>query len=110
MIDTKNRTMLVDGDLLAFMCSVSMEEAIKWDDDIWTLHASESKSIDNLANTIDSYQQMLLCDNVVIALSIIQIMVQSVHVLLLPILQVYMPSFCPCSSLLNLIPHLYCNF
>ena len=46
--------MLVDGDLLAFMCSVSMEEAIKWDDDIWTLHASESKSIDNLANTIDS--------------------------------------------------------
>tara|TARA_R100000231_G_scaffold138465_1_gene116896 strand:+ start:1112 stop:1888 length:777 start_codon:yes stop_codon:yes gene_type:complete len=69
MIDTKNRTMLVDGDLLAFMCSVSMEEAIKWDDDIWTLHASESKSIDNLANTIDSYQQMLLCDNVVIALS-----------------------------------------
>ena len=69
MIDIKNRTMLVDGDLLAFMCSVSMEEAIKWDDDIWTLHASESKSIDNLANTIDSYQQMLLCDNVVIALS-----------------------------------------
>ena len=40
MIDTKNRTMLLDGDLLAFMCSVSMEEAIKWDDDIWTLHAS----------------------------------------------------------------------
>lgn len=69
MINPKNRTMLVDGDILAFMCSVQMEEPIKWDDDTWTLHASESKSIDRLADTLTYYAEILLCRNIVIALS-----------------------------------------
>ena len=69
MINPKNRTMLVDGDILAFMCSVQMEEPIKWDDDTWTLHASESKSIDKLADTLTYYSEILLCRNIVIALS-----------------------------------------
>ena len=46
-----------------------MEEPIKWDDDTWTLHASESKSIDNLADTLEYYSNILLCRNIVIALS-----------------------------------------
>jgi len=69
MIDYNNRTMLVDGDIIAFMSSVQMEEPIKWDDDTWTLHASESKSIDKLCDTIEYYRQILFCKNVVIALS-----------------------------------------
>ena len=68
-IDPKNRTMLVDGDILAYMCSVQMEEAIRWDDDTWTLHASESKSIDKLADTLEYYSNILFCKNIVIALS-----------------------------------------
>ena len=63
------RTMLVDGDILAFMCSHQMEEAIKWDDDTWTLHASEKKSIDRLSDTLTYYSEILLCKDVVIALS-----------------------------------------
>jgi len=69
MIDYNNRTMLVDGDLVAFMCSIQMEEPIKWDDDTWTLHASEQASIDKLADTIEYYRNILYCKNVVIALS-----------------------------------------
>ena len=69
MIDIKNRTMLVDGDILLYMCSAQMEEPIKWDEDTWTLHASESKTIDKFADTITYYQQILLCKNVVIAFS-----------------------------------------
>jgi len=68
-IDPKNRTMLVDGDIVAYMCSAQMEEPIKWDDDVWTLHASESKSIDKLADTLEYYSNILLCRNIVIALS-----------------------------------------
>ena len=46
-----------------------MEEAIRWDDDTWTLHASESKSIDKLADTLEYYSNILFCKNIVIALS-----------------------------------------
>ena len=66
MIDYNNRTMLVDGDIIAYMCSTQMEEPIKWDDDTLTLHASESKSIDKLWDTIEYYRN-ILCKNVVIA-------------------------------------------
>lgn len=69
MVDPKNRTMLVDGDILAYICSAQMEEPIKWDSDTWTLHASESKSIDKLADTLEYYSNILLCKNIVIALS-----------------------------------------
>ena len=67
MVDYNNRTMLVDGDIIAYMCSTQMEEPIKWDDDTWTLHASESKSIDKLWDTIEYYRQILICKNVVVA-------------------------------------------
>ena len=69
MVDPKNRTMLVDGDILAYIASAQMEEPIKWDNDTWTLHASESKSIDKLADTLEYYSNILLCKNIVIALS-----------------------------------------
>ena len=69
MIDYNNRTMLVDGDIIAYMCSTQMEEPIKWDDDTWTLHASESKSIDKLWDTIEYYRNILYCKKVIIALS-----------------------------------------
>ena len=49
--------------------STQMEEPIKWDDDTWTLHASESKSIDKLWDTIEYYRNILFCKHVVVALS-----------------------------------------
>ena len=69
MIDPNNRTMLVDGDILLYVCSTQMEEPIKWDEDTWTLHASESKTIDKFADTLTYYSQILLCNNIAIALS-----------------------------------------
>ena len=69
MINPNNRTMLVDGDILLYVCSTSMEEPIKWDEDTWTLHASERKTIDKFADTLTYYSQILLCNNIVIALS-----------------------------------------
>ena len=63
------RTMLVDGDILLYVCSTQMEEPIKWDSDTWTLHASESKTINKFADTITYYSEILLCKDVVIALS-----------------------------------------
>jgi DNA polymerase-1 len=69
MINPNNRTMLVDGDILLYVCSTQMEEPIKWDEDTWTLHASESKTIDKFADTITYYSQILLCNNIAIALS-----------------------------------------
>jgi len=69
MVNPNNRTMLVDGDILLYMASTQMEEPIKWDEDTWTLHASESKTIDKFADTITYYSQILLCNKIVIALS-----------------------------------------
>ena len=68
MIDYNNRTMLVDGDIIAYMCSTQMEEPIKWDDDTWTLHASESKSIDKLWDTIEYYRQTFFSANMLLLL------------------------------------------
>ena len=63
------RTMLVDGDILLYVCSTQMEQPIKWDSDTWTLHASESQTINKFADTITYYSEILLCKDVVIALS-----------------------------------------
>ena len=36
----KLKTMLVDGDLLAYKITSALEEAIEWEDDVWTLHCN----------------------------------------------------------------------
>lgn len=37
-------TALIDADILAYQAAASCETPIKWDDDIWTLHAFESEA------------------------------------------------------------------
>jgi len=66
---TKDRTLLIDGDILCHIVAQQAETPIKWDEDLWTLHASEQESIDKLSDTITYYQTTLLCKEVVIALS-----------------------------------------
>jgi len=68
-MERKNRKLLVDGDILAFICSTACEKPIKWDDDLWTLHASEKESIAKLADTLSYYEEVCFIGNVVIALS-----------------------------------------
>ena len=68
-MERKNRKLLVDGDILAFMCSTACEVPTKWDDDLWTLHASEEESITKLADTLTYYEEVCFIGKVVIALS-----------------------------------------
>lgn len=69
MLKSSQRKLLVDGDIVAYQISAACETPIKWDDDTWTLHASETESIERLVNLIENYKEILLCDNVVVALS-----------------------------------------
>ena len=68
-MERKNRKLLVDGDILAFMCSTACEVPTKWNDDLWTLHASEEESITKLADTLTYYEEVCFIGKVVIALS-----------------------------------------
>lgn len=48
-------TALIDADILAYQAAASCETPIRWDDDLWTLHAFEDEaeaSFDNMMNTI----------------------------------------------------------
>ena len=39
MTRRRKRTMLVDGDILAYMVSTQCEVPVNWKDDLWTLHS-----------------------------------------------------------------------
>ena len=39
----RNKKMLVDGDLLVYKITSSLEEAIDWGDDVWTLSSDLKK-------------------------------------------------------------------
>jgi|TARA_B110000902_G_scaffold215754_1_gene248338 DNA polymerase-1 len=39
-------TLLIDADIVAFQAAAGAEEPVKWDDDLWTLHAYESTGQD----------------------------------------------------------------
>ena len=38
-INTKKRTLVVDGSILVYRIASALEEATQWEDDMWTLHA-----------------------------------------------------------------------
>lgn len=53
-------TALIDADILAYQAAASSEVPIKWDDDLWTLHASEEeargKFLDHLSSIMEKCQ------------------------------------------------------
>jgi len=59
-------TILVDGDVIAYQVTTSVETAIDWGDDMWTLHADfkEAKnkvdiSLSNLMDTLDGVEMFI---------------------------------------------------
>jgi len=47
----KTKRILIDSDIIAFKAASAAEVPIKWDDDMWTLHASES-TVKQIVDTI----------------------------------------------------------
>lgn len=68
-LKAKERKLLIDGDIVAYTISAACEEATKWDDDLWTLHASEEESLKRAYNFIENYKEILFSDHVTVALS-----------------------------------------
>jgi len=63
-----NRTLIIDGDILIYKVACQVEQAIEWDEDLWTLHADFKQARDKLADTITYYELTLLAKRIVIAL------------------------------------------
>jgi 5'-3' exonuclease len=63
------RTLLIDGDVIAYQQSVIAEQAIQWDETLWTLHADANQVISNTENLISAYKELLSADEVMIILT-----------------------------------------
>ena len=58
---------LIDADILAYQASVVCEKSIKWDDDIWTLHAFESEARTHFQKMVLDITDKARCDTYVLA-------------------------------------------
>ena len=65
MTRRRKRTMLVDGDILAYMISTQCEVPVNWQDDLWTLHSDFNEVKSKFEILVSSYQEILLANNVV---------------------------------------------
>lgn len=63
------RTLLIDGDVLAYQQSVISEVPINWSESLWTLHADANEVINNIENLIESYMDLLNADDVMLILT-----------------------------------------
>lgn len=62
-------TLIIDGDIIAYKAAASVERAIKWDDDLWTLHASEGEGITSMETQIARIVERLDGGECIFALS-----------------------------------------
>jgi len=63
------RIALIDADVNAFQAAVTSEKPIKWDEDLWTLHAFESDVERALDNSVAAIQTATGADKVILAFS-----------------------------------------
>lgn len=63
------RTMLVDGDMVAFRAAAATEEAIKWNDDYWTLMSDPDQAKDIFMKHLEELMDHVACDDVHLAFS-----------------------------------------
>ena len=63
------RTLLIDGDTIAYQQSIISEVPVDWGDGFWTLHSYAKETIAAVEDRIFNYQKDLEADEVVIALS-----------------------------------------
>lgn len=65
----KNRTLLVDGDIVAYKAAVVAETPIDWGDGFWSLHAFETEVIAHMAVFMHDIIEQSGCDEVITCLS-----------------------------------------
>lgn len=65
----QKRTLLIDGDIVAFKITAALEQPIEWANDVWTLHCDLSQCRDSLDEQIEKYLEELEADAVVLAFS-----------------------------------------
>jgi len=62
-------TLLIDGDIIAYQIAFRTEEAIRWDNDIWTLHSDEKDCIKYIEDWFSTLITDTQCENVIVAFS-----------------------------------------
>ena len=65
----QKRTLLIDGDIVAFKITAALEQPIEWANDIWTLHCDFAQCRDAFVEEIDRYMDALKGDDIVVAFS-----------------------------------------
>lgn len=63
------KTLLIDGDVIAYQFSTAAEVAIHWGDDFWTLHADAAEAKVRLASFMGSLMSELEATDLIVALS-----------------------------------------
>lgn len=63
------RTLLVDGDIVAYKVASAEEKPIRWGDGLWTLHADENDAQASVDYMFHDYGDKLEADHIVIAFS-----------------------------------------
>jgi DNA polymerase-1 len=63
------RTLLIDGDVLAYQQSVLSEVPLQWNESLWTLHSDANTVIANVEGLIESYKELLCADEVMLIIT-----------------------------------------
>ena len=56
----KDRTLLVDGDIVAYKAATVAETPIDWGDGFWTLHAFEQDVIQNMSVFMNEIKELTI--------------------------------------------------
>lgn len=63
------KTILIDGDIIAYQAAAACEQAIDWGDGLWTLHADETLAKSTVDAKIEKLLDQLGADKAIIALT-----------------------------------------
>lgn len=63
------RTVVIDGDIVAYASAAAVEKPINWGDGLWTLHAWEQDAVDVMTNEINFIFKETKANDIIVALS-----------------------------------------
>jgi DNA polymerase-1 len=63
------KTALIDADIVAYQAASASEKPIKWDDDLWTIHAFEPEAESKFDSMLDGMIQKVEAEKVILAFS-----------------------------------------